>query len=159
MRSKTHPQGLLSLTTKEQQVLATSNKLMGRVLHMMEKCAALDIAFSMENPISSSMWHLPAVAKFFKERGCKEVIYDSCCYGTPYKKRTRLLVSGDFLNKLQMNCTCAPGTHVVLSGWKDLKNPNRVNLPTKKGSAAYSEALCKKWAGLVQQHIKDTHVT
>ena len=45
----------------------------------------------LENPIGSKLFKWTPLKNLFKTQGAQEVIVDYCRYGTPYRKRTRLM--------------------------------------------------------------------
>ena len=80
------------------------------------------------------------------------IVLDWCRFGEAYRKRTRIYVSEDFLAPLGRTCT-GGHEHVGLSGWKDLKHPDRKRQKTADATA-YAPQLCEEWATLVARRFR-----
>ena len=116
-----------------------------------ELCAKVGIPWSIENPKTSKIWNGPLL-RLHSIPGAAEVFYDSCMYGSQFKKPTKLLTTFSSLSLLARQCdgrhehVLAQGSvKVLLPGGKS-KWINRTTL-----AGAYEPLLCRKWAKLISR--------
>ena len=136
------------MNKEDKQKLEYGNCMLEKTVELVKMCLSNGVAFTIENPISSYLWQWPDLQKLLSIHDKLEwVKYDNCAYGRPYKKRTKILVSGDFLRPVAKNCSCTK-QHVILSGWNKGQK-NRKMAPTSPASV-YPKELCKVWAKCIK---------
>ena len=146
-RSKKYPQGLPDLGARPKAVTRLANKVTANTVKLCEHFCSVGTPWSVENPHSSLLWETRAFRKLARIAGINVIVLDFCRYGTPYRKRTRLLTwhpmpeRRDYLQPLAARCNCTV-KHVTLSGWGERGQC----IPTGKGSSAYPASLCAHWA-------------
>jgi hypothetical protein len=147
MRSVAFPAGFWNLPDRAKEQVRIGNILVEHTVAIFETCVELGIPFSLENPNTSLVWRLKRLETFATKHNLSKVAYDNCCFGETYKKRTRLMVSGDFLDPLNQVCKCGPDVvHDYLSNWYHERGKN---LSNTAASAAYPLPLCIEWAACV----------
>ena len=110
------------------------------------------IFFSIENPVSSHLWHVPAIAKLLE--GAIAVTYDCCAFGANYLKRTTLRTNCHALVALAKRChdVPMPHEHETLEGKVAIPCAGKLAYFWKTSLAGkYPPALCREWAGLLRK--------
>ena len=155
IRTIKNPQGEPNVDAKTKLLLQKSNLCTQHAFDIASHCIEKSIAFSVENPASSLLWHTRGWRAIQNAYSPVIVTTDYCQYGEPFRKRTKIYVwylkDPGFLHELARRC---PGTssdhrHMTLSGW----GLEKKNIPTSKGCSAYPERLCAKWAALVHKMV------
>ena len=72
---------------------------------IMQLCYSLGIAACMENPAASRIWNLPQARRFMSKIYVKSVNLDFCMFGTPWRKRTKLVYCWVDLRHLGRLCS------------------------------------------------------
>ena len=142
LRSPEHPEGLPGMEAE----VAVANKIAENTLELAEWAAvSLDAVVTIENPGTSYLW------EFWGPSRVKDVLVDDlflsqCCFGTPYRKNTRLRCYGKVPSKLGLRCvarglkfSCGASRqrgHAVLEFGGE----------NTKAAAAYPRDLCRAWA-------------
>lgn len=127
-RSKDYPLGFPDLNEQEIAVATHANAVTSSCFDLFKKAAECGVACTLENPNSSTMWHIPECLHLKGSFVCNECIFDHCRFGVDFKKRTRLLtVNLDDLDELNKVCNHSRA-HQLLSGWRV---PNRTMTPTR----------------------------
>ena len=103
--------------------------------------------WSIENPSSSRLLGFAPVARLLALPRVRFVNFDSCAYGTAYKKPTSLLTNLTALQTLARKC---PGghKHLQLRGSGQVTRVDGTTTWRTRTSAAgaYAPALCSAWA-------------
>jgi hypothetical protein len=61
---------------------------------LIKACLQFGVACGFENPNNSRMWRVPALAKLCHQPGAVGHVCDFCQYGSPFRKRTRVVLWG-----------------------------------------------------------------
>ena len=153
VRSKEFPSGKPDLKPPDKLLVDKSNVCTRHSFDLITFCVDNNIAWSIENPSTSLLWSTRGWQAIQKSIDLQMILVDYCRYGEPYRKRTFFYAwnpyGQHFLDGMARTC---PGlstthTHKNLSGW-GTKASN--NIPTRDGSAAYPDELCKTWARLLR---------
>ena len=164
LRSSSFPDGLTSASPKDKAVLALANLVTANAFRLVTAFCKVGVPVSIENPHGSLLWQCSAFKAWQAEFNPQTVVIDYCCFGEPYRKRTRLITwhrnhqadGKSFLHELARKC---PGVkvgkheHQNLSGWRPRNRPGVVMTPTK-GTGSYPVKLCKVWAAAVRGHVQ-----
>ena len=89
--------GLFGLTTKDQTFVNKQNVMFGRSMNWANKHQAQGGSGYIENPLTSMLWKTRTVRAMENTQKFKLFRYDMCQYGTQYKKQTRLLCWGPWI--------------------------------------------------------------
>ena len=109
-------------------------------------CSRHGVMWSIENPRSSRLWEFPLFDVLYSLPNAHCIDFDMCCYGTDYKKPTRILTNWSCLDQLHAVCTHVRHT-TVLKGKVRVVEPGGsrwVNRTTLAG--AYPPDLVHAWA-------------
>merc|ERR1712159_684628 len=98
-----HIMGLPHLGAKDAYKVFVGNTLVRFSSSVLGACRRMSIPCVMENPHSSRIWRAPAMQIHI--RNSRQVTLDFCQYGTPWRKRTRLLGYHICLSRLGGLCT------------------------------------------------------
>ena len=152
VRSKQFPMGLPEegLSVKDVHKLRASNKLMFKTTHLMTKLSVRTKPVTGEHLRNSPWWHCDPVAEWSRRFGAKLFIFDQCCYGSVWKKRTGILSTVD-LHALEAKCCHDPGFHPTVSGWR--KHSKDVCIPTKR-CQSYGIGMCRAMMNAVRPHLE-----
>ncbi len=112
----------------------------------------------LENPHCSKAWYLPPLQRIQNAKRTQVVVTDFCCYGTRWRKRTRLLC-GNFedadLMRLHRLCRGPPGIcehtgrpHFHLTG------SNKHGTPWTRVAQPYPTTLCHQLAHCLTAHLQ-----
>ena len=128
-RRKCRPEGLGTLSRELE-----GNILLKRTLRLIDILCKNGSCWTIENPLSSYVWCMPAMLKKLGEKDTISVTFDQCSYGLrlpdkdgnlgPCKMATRMVGNLRGLEKLHKTCTCKhPHVHAIggvrtRSGWK-----------------------------------------
>ena len=102
-----------------------------------------------ENPIKSFHWAQPCMQVVLDHFLLFSAVLDYCAYGAPWRKRTRIAASGDFILPLSQTCPGCPA-HTVLRG-KTTRNGQPVSLTAL--ASPYPSELVSQWAGLLRAAV------
>lgn len=147
-RSKCDPVG-----PESDPKIAAANLLSRRTVSLCRLIAQAGGFWSIENPNSSLLWHLPEVARLVGQGSF--VRFDACAYGAripgegAFRKRTKLLTNMLPLRGLERRCTCTE-PHVELKG-KTRVAGRWVN--RTQYASEYTQRLVYKWAALARPHL------
>ena len=100
IRSRRHIWGKARLSQVDRRKVEAGNALLRASMSILLACWRFHIPVGFENPHSSICFHAPPMLSFAKRRGVKETYFDMCAFGTPYRKRTRLLHYGCNMTRL-----------------------------------------------------------
>ena len=154
LRTKQYPAGVPWLDERQKLICSTADDLTRLTIEHLSWCVHNEIAWSLENPGSSRMFHLDFVNNFLQQAHCFRNSVDYCCFGAPWRKRTTIWcwspTGTNFCQKLACKCS-RDHTHVHLGGWC---HEGVQNIPTGVSRcAAYPVRLCRLWAHLVQNEV------
>lgn len=105
-----------------------------------------DVAWSLENPVSSFIWVMPPILELAQMPQVQTITLDMCRFGSPHKKPTSIMA--DFsLQALAKTCNMADQPHqheplvgtIVINGKKIFRT---------KLAQVYPDKLCTEWADL-----------
>ena len=93
IRNKAFPWGLPDslLTSKDAARVEIGNACARATLRFLRACDRASIPWAVENPHSSKLWRLPEFEQFASASHTQVKIIDFCAYGTPWRKRTRIM--------------------------------------------------------------------
>ncbi len=121
-----------------------------------------NIGFSVENPLSSYIWHTEKFQELMARPDVFTVDLDQCCYclrppdahlhsaDIRVKKSTRIVTNVPQLCALRRSCDRSH-THAEALGWCRDKEGKRVS--RAKAAGAYPPSLCRVWAEAVQKFL------
>ena len=126
-RTSQAPWGVDSLPTAERQRLAVGNACARSAIRVIRELDRLHLPWCLENPESSKLWFLPALQRLLRMSHVHAVTIDFCQYGSPWRKRTKLVFGNldrqDTLRLCHRRCAGPPGwcsrtgrRHARLSG-------------------------------------------
>ena len=120
------------------------------------------IGFSVENPLTSFIWHTPLFQELLEREDIFVVDFDQCAYclrppdahcfdrDTRVLKRTRVVTNVPQLQRLR-RCCDKGHDHVATIGFCRDKAGRRVRRSTAAG--VYPPALCRAWAEAVREFL------
>ena len=79
------------LTPQDVVKLALGNRTMRSAAFVIRLCVKNFIPVFLENPNSSRLWHAPPIRRLMDSSVCTSAVFDFCCFGTPWQKRTKLV--------------------------------------------------------------------
>ena len=98
IRSRFEPWGVRHppkpISAKDSESLRLGNLTMRSTLRLIKLFTRLGIPWALENPFSSNMWWVPALRKYWESGKAQLIVVDQCAWGRPWRKRTRILISG-----------------------------------------------------------------
>ena len=121
LRSSEYPWGLPDLAPSDAALLFLGNLFLIRTAEACELIVRLGGNFSVENPLHSLLWVVPAFLTLARETRAMAVVLDQCMFSAPSMKPTQLLVSHEAFQSLAVRCD-GRHQHVSLKGkvWSDL---------------------------------------
>ena len=133
--------------------LAEANELAAITFAVAERAVHCGAFFSVENPLSSLMWRLPAAVRVAGMRGVQLLEFEQCAFGGQHRKATGVLTNGGWLPAPR--CKHAPPhNHVTLRGriWS-YKDKREVWYTAE--AAEYPWAMCVAWAAAASKAAAD----
>ena len=133
--------------------LAEANELAAITFAVAERAVHCGAFFSVENPLSSLMWRLPAAVRVAGMRGVQLLEFEQCAFGGQHRKATGVLTNGGWLPAPR--CKHAPPhNHVTLRGriWS-YKDKREVWYTAE--AAEYPWAMCAAWAAAASKAAAD----
>lgn len=115
VRSKSCPEGLPDLSYNMTEKVAIGNAMSTWLCSLLRICLDRQMAFWIENPALSFLWSQPCWVQLISERKLGAFVTDYCRWGTPWRKRTKFLMSGELAGK-KLLCQCRR-KHIVLRGY------------------------------------------
>ena len=91
LRSRSHPFGVPGLPAHQQAAVTAGNCFLRFSISLMSICRRMGIACMLENPHGSGIWQNPLMIAALQWTESKQHVVDFCCFGTPWRKRTRVL--------------------------------------------------------------------
>ena len=137
-RTKAWPRGRPGLTAEQKEKIRLGHEQLAFTLVLVEICLSHSIQFWVENPDQSWFWKMDAELSWEKineDERVGDFRADQCCYGTPWRKRTRFKTSCHLRNQKQL-CKCK-GPHVKLRGRSKEHGMNFTKL-----AESYPRRLC-----------------
>ncbi|CAE7293175.1 unnamed protein product [Symbiodinium sp. CCMP2592] len=114
------------------QRLALADSLLEHVITFLKRVQQMGIAWSIEHPQSSFLWHMPAVRQL---TNTTTVVYDLCAFDSPHRLRRQLLTSCSALKCLQQVC-----------------HGNHSHTPVTGGVDTHPRLFCQQVAHAVAKH-------
>ncbi|CAE7434029.1 SLC24A2 [Symbiodinium sp. CCMP2592] len=114
------------------QRLALADSLLEHVITFLKRVQQMGIAWSIEHPHSSFLWHVPAVRQL---TNTTTVVYDLCAFDSPHRLRRQLLTSCSALKCLQQVC-----------------HGNHSHTPVTGGVDTHPRLFCQQVAHAVAKH-------
>ncbi|CAE7224143.1 unnamed protein product [Symbiodinium sp. CCMP2592] len=114
------------------QRLALADSLLEHVITFLKRVQQVGIAWSIEHPQSSFLWHVPAVRQL---TNTTTVVYDLCAFDSPHRLRRQLLTSCSALKCLQQVC-----------------HGNHSHTPVTGGVDTHPRLFCQQVAHAVAKH-------
>jgi len=146
-RTRSSIYGCSGLSTADQIRVELGNQTMRTTAIIIKKCSQLIITVCLENPHSSLLWFAPEIARLVP-KGISTTS-DFCQYGTPWRKRTRV-VAWNFCSTQgapDLTCNLRHGVcarthikHVILTG-----RCSEGNIPWAQLAEPYPRAWCAHW--------------
>ena len=115
--------------------------------------------FSIENPVTSTLWHFEPIRSIFKLQNVIFVRWHMCEYGAGYKKGTGLLTNVSALSGLHRSCQGGHSHQQLRGTERVIENGKWVSRNRTRGAGAYPTELCNLWASLVQRFFKESDWT
>ena len=111
-------------------------------LRVMRACRESGVFYSVENPLSSSLWKWGPMSRAIRWSDTCSFVYDNCRFGCPWLKPTRIITNLPELDVLGLRCN-GGHTHIPLRGQVRVngKWTWRTSL-----AGAYPPGLCWSWA-------------
>ena len=108
VRTKQHPYGVPQLTPGDAEKVRLGNSCFKSAYEIICCLNKYGIPWILENPHSSKCWYLPEMQKLMSLPTVHVRVTDFCCYGTRWRKRTRLLIGNiDPQDSLGLQKTCS----------------------------------------------------
>ncbi|CAE7270056.1 SLC24A2 [Symbiodinium sp. CCMP2592] len=114
------------------QRLALADSLLEHAITFLKRVQQMGIAWSIEHPQSSFLWHMPAVRQL---TNTTPVVYDLCAFDSPHRLRRQLLTSCSALKCLQQVC-----------------QGNHSHTPVTGGVDTHPRLFCQQVAHAVAKH-------
>ncbi len=137
-RTKDWPRGRPGLTEVQREKIKLGHEQLAFTIELVEICLRCCIQFWVENPEQSWFWKIDknlSWEKILNDDKVGDFRVDQCCYGTPWRKRTRFRTSCHLRNQKQL-CKCK-GPHVTLRGRSKEHGMNFTKL-----AESYPRRLC-----------------
>lgn len=115
VRTKQQPEGLRGISANMAAKVLTGNAMSSWLCRLLRICLGRKMAFWVENPALSFLWDQPCWRSVIEDYNLGFFTTDYCRWGTPWRKRTRFLMSGELSGK-KLLCNCCR-RHVVLRGY------------------------------------------
>ena len=109
LRSDDHPLGRPDLKPHDLVKVQIGNKCAQVTVSLAYTALLHGIPGSIENPATSRLFRMPGIMRFMKHKYVKDINLDFCCYGTPWRKRTKLVFWFLDLTPLNRICSSAKG--------------------------------------------------
>lgn len=108
IRSKEFPYGLANLSDKDAEKVRVGNLCFKSAFRIIRVLNKYNVPWILENPHSSKCWYLPEFRKLMSLSSVHVRVTDFCCYGTKWRKRTRLLIGNvEYEDSLRLQRTCS----------------------------------------------------
>jgi hypothetical protein len=139
-----------------------ANKEVKHLLLYIYACIAAGVHFTIENPKSSLLWHIPEINELITLNICTKYDMDMCAHGlkTPshirpvefFKKPTSILSTFRSLPRLCVRC---PGTHLHTSLGRRERFQRKDGTWTSKieFAGAYTNQFCRKLVNLAWEEL------
>ena len=116
-------------------------------------CHRHGVLWSVENPQSSKLWAFHPISELYSLPGAAEIIFDMCCYGSPYKKPTKILSNVAGLCQLSQRCQ-GGHTHTIAQGSQvaTIKGVSK-HVANTTLAGAYPAKLARRWASIVSRAL------
>ena len=144
LRTEKFPDGVVGLPPHQQAAVTAGNSFLRFTASILSICRRAHIPAIVENPHASGLWRHPVLTPVWKWKETKQFVVDYCAYGTPWRKRTRLLTMWADLSQSSQRCQGSCGMcsftgkpHVRLQG----RSPGQGD--RTKLAEAYPKAWCK----------------
>ena len=92
LRSRQHLWGLPDLTLRERAVVDAGNATAKSTFRILRLAQISGLPSILDNPINSRLWQCPALCALRSLRDAESITLDQCRFGTPWRKRTRMLL-------------------------------------------------------------------
>ena len=140
LRSNKYLWGFPDLKGANLEKVQQANKLFKFVFKIIRLLHRSKIPFVVENPLTSMLWKFPVVHSLLKTS--ETAVVDFCQFGTPWRKRTKLVGTLPGLESLSETChgkVCSRTglTHIILQG----RDPTGVFFT--KRAEPYPKPLCR----------------
>ena len=104
LRTEKFPDGVVGLPPHQQAAVTAGNSFLRFSASILSICRRAHIPAIVENPHASGLWRHPVLAPVWKWKETKQFVVDYCAYGTPWRKRTRLLAVWADLSQSSRRC-------------------------------------------------------
>ena len=155
LRSNAYPRGLPHLLPHDAEKVRVGNLLCQFSASLFLLCRSLGIPCAMENPATSRLWLMPAIASCRALTNVHNCLTDYCGFGTPWRKRTALMSVHLDLRSCVRRCT-GKGTcsfsckkHVQLVGQH---NGQFLTLIAEPYPAGLCRSICQCFVYALKQH-------
>ena len=91
LRSRSHTRGLAGLRKKELALVEEGNRLLDNSLRIAKQAIQCKVMGAFENPHGAYSFLDEETEKVIEHASVNSIWFDQCSFGTPYRKRTRLL--------------------------------------------------------------------
>ena len=116
-------------------------------------CRQLGIHYTFENPPTSRIWRWRPLEKELARAAHPKVVFDSCCFGAPFRKPGAIAGSFAELDLLGQRCGCSTPHRVVLQGL--VKHPTLGWVWRTSLAGAYLPRWCRALAAIAARHAPD----
>ena len=144
LRSRDHIWGLPNLSAHERSKVKAGNATLRAAVRIVKACVAASAPAIVENPVGSLLFFAPPMQKLMGHPAADAISLDQCQFGTPWRKRTRLV--GWHVPSLEDSallcqgsgglCSATGRPHLVISG----RHPDGAQWGPI--TQEYPEALC-----------------
>ena len=148
MRSDDFPLGLPGLRPLDQAKVELGNRCAAASISLAECARIHGVPGSLENPAASRIYRLKSYEFFCQRAHVKNHTLDFCCFGTAWRKRTRLFSWHCDLSSISRRCLSKKGIcdrtglpHVILKGCE----PDSKRFWTAIAEP-YPRNLCREWS-------------
>ncbi|CAE8634396.1 unnamed protein product [Polarella glacialis] len=138
--------GLPNLKAHDIRKIAVGNKLLKLCVELALVCDSLGIPWCIENPETSRAWLTDPMIQLAATS--QQAVFDFCAYGTPWRKRTRLVYKGIELN-FKSCCSCAGKCQFTKQPHMQLSGTNDAGIFWTLIAQPYPKLLCAKLAQVI----------
>ena len=130
LRSAEFPSGKPGLSSRQQDLVDTGNRLAAWILAFITALHAAHRYFTVENPYMSWLWWLPEWIKFKQLDGVIATVLQQRCYGWITRKDILFLHNNPVLKEMGTSDVECPSSDIVLRGlcWYEGKAVFRTKL-------------------------------
>ena len=130
------------MNEKDQQRVDDGNDSLRFVTRLIELCLRHNVQVVLENPGSSRVWITPEMCRLLG-RASSDNLVDYCAFGTPWRKRTRLVAWSRALERLPPLCSGCKGFCSYSGKKHELLEGTSGGVFKTAMASAYPQKMCR----------------